>query len=121
MERRGAERYEASSTIEYSSAECRGEAQIIDLSLAGCRLRGLAESIARGDELALSLPAGMTATGTVCWIEDSLAGVKFAVPISMATLDYFRFADGITVTDDADFDRFGRRLPPLGARASSSL
>lgn len=116
MERRGAERFEASSTIAIRTPRGRGEGKIADLSLAGCRLDCLDIEIARGDTIDLVLLEGVEAEASVCWSEGSSIGVRFAVPITMATLAYFRFAEGITVTAVADYDNFGRRLPPLGAQ-----
>lgn len=118
MERRGAERFQASSLIELETDKGRVKAEITDLSLAGCRLLQLTSPIARGDIIDLHLLEGVEVSGSVCWADGDAAGIKFAVPINMATLAYFRFAESITVTEEFEFDKFGRRLPPMGAGAA---
>lgn len=120
MERRGPERYDASSTIQFRSAQREGRAHLSDLSLSGCRLSVLdGPPLERGTEIDLQLVGGVEVRAMTCWAEGAVAGLRFAVPINMAMLAYFRFAEGIVVPEDADFDRFGRRLPPLGSRTGS--
>ena len=104
--------------IEVETAQGRGKGEIADLSLAGCRLDDMSCEVARGDTIALHLLEGLEVSGSVCWGDGNKAGIKFAVPINMATLAYFRFAESITVAEEYELDHFGRRLPPMGQRAA---
>jgi len=120
MERRAAERYDASSTIPFRAPDFDGTGCISDLSLAGCRLRNIEpEALEHGQPITLFLMDGMEASGSVCWAKKRSAGVKFDAPIGIATLAYFRFAEGITITEDTNVDGFGRVLPRLDPRTIS--
>lgn len=117
MERRAAERYDASSTIPLRAPGFEGEGRISDLSLAGCRLKDIEpDGLESGQSITLSLMENMEAAGIVCWTKGRSAGVRFDAPIAMATLAYFRFAEGIDVPEDTNVDGFGRVLPPLDPR-----
>ena len=120
MERRAAERYDASSTIPLRAPGFDGSGRISDLSLNGCRLRDIEpQGLESGQDITLILMDGMEASGNVCWAKGRSAGVKFDAPIAMATLAYFRFAEGITIAEDTNVDGFGRVLPPLDPRTIS--
>ena len=119
MERRDAERYDASATIKFRSGANSGTVELRDISVGGCRLADLHEDVLQGDDVTLTLLEGIVMGGFVHWRTEELAGVSFDQPIDDTTLNYFRFAAGIVAADDINVDRFGRPLPPINGRAGS--
>jgi hypothetical protein len=89
-DRRGAER-EAVVVTRASvrgQGEMAGDAELLDLSVYGCRLR-VAAAYDQGARLWLRLDGGWPVRATVVWADDGRVGCRFDEPIANETMRRF--------------------------------
>jgi len=79
-------RFEVGATVAVKLGDVRGHATLLDLSPGGAKLV-LEMPVACGQGLTVHLPdLSDPVLGTVCWMRDGRAGLRFATPLSLATL-----------------------------------
>jgi len=91
-------------------------ARILDISVSGCKAQSDSRWIAPGVAVLIDLSENRTIGGQVVWREADLFGVRFEQNISVETVALFTQGDSVDIKGESFVrDRFGRRLPNLGA------
>lgn len=92
------------------------KARILDLSVSGCKALSDSRQIAPGVAVLIDLSENTTIGGQVVWRESDLFGVRFDQNISVETVTLFTQDESVDIKGESFVrDRFGRRLPNLGA------
>ena len=114
MDKRTRKREAATGTVICRSDGLTEHGYLSDISEFGCRLVGPGDVLGKGSTVTLTLPAGISMTGTVRWVDEDAIGVEFDGALHPAALRYVTQLIGQLPRDQGTFDHFGRRLPPLG-------
>ena len=87
VERRATERFRIEAPVEVS---VRGRSESViayDLSIDGCMIEASSGSVEAGDAIALAVPKGISAEGTIVWTKHRNAGVRFAAGMRLVAVE----------------------------------